>query len=187
MQGDIGSPAGRQKILQIIESIGRLDALVNNASLYFPTPIGEVTERDWKALFDSNLAGPFFLSQSLAPFLAKSGGSIVNVADRSARQAQKGYSAYSIAKGGNLSMTRALALELAPAVRVNSVAPGVILWPENDAALSADVKNKIVAEIPLGRLGDPKEIAETVFFLATSAHYMTGQTIAVDGGLSNCF
>lgn len=187
IKADLGSAGDRGSIQALVQSLGRLDTLVNNASRYYPTTFAEVTESQWQDLVDSNLKGAFFLSQQLAELLRKARGSIINISDRNARQAQRGYSAYSIAKGGVISMTRSLALELAPEVRVNCVAPGVILWPENEAAISEDAKTNVQQAIPAGRLGTPEEIAATVFFLATGAHYITGQTIAVDGGSSNCF
>lgn len=161
---------------------GRLDALINNASSFYPTPVGEATEQDWSTLIDSNLKGPFFLSQALAPELMRQRGAIVNIADIYADQPLPQHTVYSIAKAGNVMMTRTLANELAPAVRVNGIAPGAILWPENpdDAALWIDLLDRI----PMGRLGEPHDIAEMAWFLITAASYVTGQCITVDGGQS---
>lgn len=161
---------------------GRLDALINNASSFYPTPIGTATDQDWDTLIDSNLKGPFFLTQALAPHLSTRRGAIVNIADIYADQPLPQHTVYCIAKAGTAMMTRTLAKELAPAVRVNGIAPGAILWPENpdEAALWIDLLNRI----PMGRMGEPRDIAETAWFLITGAGYLTGQCIAVDGGQS---
>ncbi|MAH72934.1 MAG: pteridine reductase [Cellvibrionales bacterium TMED49] len=184
VQGDLNELISIKRIITLIDSIGRLDVLVNNASSFYPTMLETADESDWNDLINSNLKGPFFLSKKLAPFLKKSRGSIVNISDMHARQALKKHSIYSIAKAGNIAMTKSLALELAPKVRVNSVAPGAILWPahEQDDKIK---HNKILASIPIGRLGSESDIAETTFFLSNIATYVTGQTIAVDGGASN--
>lgn len=181
-QANLSNDKDLQKISSLVSSIGRLDVLVNNASSFYPTPLDKLTEAQWDNLTGSNLKGPFFLAKILADFLQESRGSIINIADADARQTLKNYPAYSIAKAGNIAMTKALALELAPNVRVNSVAPGAILWPEHDVEYELEKKKSIIQENPLNRLGTVTEIAETVFFLATKATYMTGQTIAVDGG-----
>lgn len=159
---------------------GRVDALINNASSFYPTPLGQATEQDWSALVDSNLKGPFFLSQALAPHLIRQRGTIVNIADIYARQPLPQHTVYCIAKAGNVMMTRTLAKEMAPHVRVNGIAPGAILWPEHpdEAALWIE----LLSRIPMGRLGEPRDVAETAWFLVTGARYMTGQCIAVDGG-----
>lgn len=159
---------------------GRIDALINNASSFYPTPLGQAREADWNALVDSNLKGPFFLSQALAPHLALHHGTIINITDIYADQPLPQHTVYCIAKAGNAMMTRTLARELAPHVRVNGIAPGAILWPENpdEASLWID----LLSRIPMGRLGEPRDIAETAWFLVTGARYVTGQCIAVDGG-----
>lgn len=161
---------------------GRIDALINNASSFYPTPVGTATEQDWSALVDSNLKGPFFLSQALAAELVRQRGAVVNIADIYADQPLPQHTVYCIAKAGNVMMTRTLARELAPDVRVNGIAPGAILWPENpdDAALWIE----LLSRIPMGRLGEPRDIAEMAWFLVTGARYITGQVIAVDGGQS---
>lgn len=161
---------------------GRLDALVNNASAFYPTALGTVTEAQWDELTGSNLKAPFFLSQALAPALAERAGCIVNIADIHGEQPLKGYSVYSIAKAGLVMLTRSLARELGPAVRVNAVAPGAILWPEADIGSAA--QQKIIARTALKRQGDPEDIARAVRFLIGDAPYVTGQVIAVDGGRS---
>lgn len=167
-------------VRQSAEVWGRLDAVVNNAAAFEPTPIGSVTEAQWDALLGSNLKAPFFIAQAAAPWLRASRGSIVNLVDIHAERALKGYPVYSIAKAAVAAMTRALAKELAPEVRVNGVSPGAILWPENEP--SEAEKRKVLSRIPFQRIGAPADIAKTVLFLIRDADYITGQVIAVDGG-----
>ena len=165
---------------------GRLDGLVNNASSFYPTPLADANEADWESLMGSNLKGPYFLCQALAEALKESRGSIVNIADIHARQPLVEHSIYCIAKAGNMMLTKSLAKELAPQVRVNGIAPGAILWPESsaqtDTELSEQGKQNILNKIPLGRLGSEQDIALLAHFLITDASYLSGQTIAVDGG-----
>lgn len=161
---------------------GRLDALVNNASAFFPTPHGTVSEAQWHELIDCNLKAPFFLSQAAAPLLAAKRGCIVNITDIHGERPLKAHSVYSISKAGLAMMTRVLARELGPAVRVNGVAPGAILWPEND--ISEETRADIVSRTALKRQGAPEDIARAVLFLLRDAPYVTGQIIAVDGGRS---
>lgn len=165
----------------------RLDVLVNNASSFYPTPVGKTTVEDWDNLMNSNLKAPFFLSQALAPALDKSHGSIVNIADIYAQRPLRKHTVYSIAKAGNEMLTKSLAQELAPRVRVNGIAPGAILWPEDhykktEEQLSDENKEKMLAQIPLQQRGQVQDIASTVLFLAANAPYITGQIITVDGG-----
>ncbi|WP_198411210.1 pteridine reductase [Marinimicrobium alkaliphilum] len=162
----------------------RLDALINNASSFFPTPVGEATEAHWDDLINSNLKAPFFLAQALAPALRASGGTIVNMADIHADRPLSQHPIYCAAKAGNVMLTKSLARELAPEVRVNGIAPGAILWPESDADMSEDAKQGILHKVPLGREGHPDDIARTILFLVRDAPYITGQIIAVDGGRS---
>lgn len=161
---------------------GRIDALVNNASSFYPTPLAKAREADWNELIGSNLKGPYFLCQALAQALTNTGGSIVNIADIHARQPLAEYSMYCIAKAGNVMLTKSLAKELAPGVRVNGVAPGAILWPENATEVSGQDKQAMLRSIPLGRLGDEMDIARLTHFLIADASYINGQVIAVDGG-----
>jgi pteridine reductase len=163
---------------------GRIDALVNNASSYYPTPFGEVTEEQWSDLLDSNTKAAFFLSQALAADLKKQRGSIVNIVDIHADYPLPEYSPYSIAKAGSAMLTKSLARELAPHVRVNGVSPGVIVWPENAAEHTSQEKQRILAQVPLEREGTTQDIANTVLFFVTQAPYITGQILAVDGGRS---
>ncbi len=160
-------------------AFGRLDILVNNASSFYPTPLGRIDQRHWDELMGSNLQAPLFLSQACHPALKASGGCIVNMIDIHGRSPLKGYPLYSIAKAGKAMMTRALAQEMAPEVRVNGVAPGAILWPE--VGQSEAERQAILDKIPLARIGDPQDIADTILFLATH-RYINGQIIAVDGG-----
>ncbi len=161
---------------------GRLDGLVNNASSFFPTPIGEISEQDWDALVGSNLKAPLFLAQAAHPELAKHGGSIINIVDIHAQRPLRDHSVYGSAKAGLAMLTRSLAKDLAPDVRVNGVSPGAILWPEN--GMSDAVKDTIIEQIPLARPGKPEDIAGCVLYLVRDASYVTGQIIAVDGGRS---
>ena len=175
---DADAPA---RLLQAVAAFrDRLDILVNNASSFFPTPIGEASEDDWNALMGPNLKAPFFLSQAAAPWLRAAGGCIVNLVDIHAERSLAGHPIYSMAKAGNAMMVKALARELGPEVRVNGVAPGAILWPEQ--GLSGDAKREIVSRTALRRAGTPEDIARTLLFLVRDADYITGQIIAVDGG-----
>lgn len=165
---------------------GRLDALVNNASAFYPTPLGSIDEQAWHDLAGSNLKGPLFLAQAAAAQLTANRGAIVNITDIHAERPLRNYPLYCAAKAGLLGLTRALALELAPAVRVNAVAPGPIEWPVGDAAgdFDAAVRADIVARTLLQRQGSPADIARTVRFLLFDSPYITGQVINVDGGRS---
>ncbi|TXG86833.1 MAG: pteridine reductase [Rhodocyclaceae bacterium] len=159
---------------------GRLDGLVNNASSFYPTAVGEINETAWQDLVGSNFKAPLFLAQAAAPALRVSGGAIVNITDIHAERPLQGYPLYSAAKGALLTLTRALAVELAPEVRVNAVAPGPILWPD-DGQLDDGSRAEIVRHTLLKREGTPEDIAGAVAFLMSAA-YITGQVINVDGG-----
>lgn len=176
------STAVQQLAVAALNTWGRLDALINNASSFYPTPVDEASEQDWHALIDSNLKGPFFLSQAVAPSLAGNGGCIVNLVDIHSEKPMREHCIYSIAKAGVAMMTKTLAQELAPRIRVNGVSPGAILWPE--PPLSDDAKASILNRVPMQRIGDPGDIAGTVAFLVCDAPYISGQIIAVDGGRS---
>lgn len=158
---------------------GQLDVLVNNASSFYPTPVGDISEDDWDSLVGSNVKGPLFLSQALAPALEANKGCIINMVDMHIDRPLPSHSVYLIAKSGLASLTQSLAIDLAPNVRVNGIAPGAILWPERE--MDDAEKDKLLSSIPLGELGTPEDIANTLSFLV-SAPYITGQIIYVDGG-----
>jgi len=183
LKGDLLAPIAPKALIgAALERWGRIDLLVNNASAFYPTPMGEIEAGHWEDLVGSNLRAPLFLSQAAAPHLAQAQGSIVNIADLHARRPLKGYLVYSVAKSGLAALTCALALELAPSVRVNAVAPGAIAWPE-DGQFESKERERIVASTPLRRMGTPEDVARAVHFLAT-APFVTGHVLAVDGGRS---
>ncbi len=183
LPADLLNPEQVKKLLGAgLQAWGRLDVLVNNASSFYPTDIGKSTEEDWQDLIGSNMKAPFFLSQAASDKLKECHGCIINITDIHAQSPLKNHTIYCSAKAGLVMLTKSLAKELAPEVRVNAVAPGAILWPEND--MSDEIKTKITSEIALKRPGHPSDIAKTVLFLARDATYITGQVIAVDGGRS---
>jgi len=183
VRGDLLAPIAPKVLVDAaLQRFARLDILVNNASAFYPTAVGQIEPGHWEELIGSNLRAPLFLSQAAAPRLALAGGVIVNIADIHAERPLKGYVVYSIAKSGLVALTRSLALELAPGVRVNAVAPGAIAWPE-DGQFEPGERERIVATTPLRRTGNPDEIAQAVHFLCT-APFVTGQVLAVDGGRS---
>jgi len=169
-------------IARTIGRFGRLDALVNNASAFYPTPIGTATPKHWDELFDSNARAPFFLSQAAVPHLQNSHGAIVNLVDIYAERPLKNHTLYCMAKAALVAMTLSLAKELGPEVRVNGVAPGAVLWPESGKEY-AD-RAALIANTALQRAGTPEDVAEAVRWLLMDAHYCTGQIIRVDGGRS---
>ena len=171
-------------VASVVARFGRLDALVNNASSFYRTKVGAVDTAAWDDLIGSNLRAPLFLSQAAAPLLAQSQGCIVNITDIHAERPLKGYPVYCAAKAGLLGLTRSLAIELGPHVRVNAVAPGPIEWPENDADFPTAERAAIIEHTLLKRVGSPSDIARTVKFLVFDAPYITGQVINVDGGRS---
>ena len=176
--------AGEELAAEVIDRFGRVDLLVNNASRFYPTPIGSVGEEDWDTIMGSNLKGPFFLSQALADTLKENRGNIINMIDIHGERPLADHSVYSTAKAGLAMLTRSLARELAPDVRVNGISPGVILWPKSDDPEDDERRQRQLKRVPLGTKGDPQDIAEAVLFLADRAPYITGQIIAVDGGRS---
>ena len=181
VQADLGDVAALQGIVDAtIARFGRLDALVNNASAFHPTPIGQATEADWDALFDSNAKGPFFLAQAAAPHLRAAHGAIVNLVDVYGERPLREHTVYSMAKAANAMLVKSLAVELGPEVRVNGVSPGAILWPESGKSEAA--KEAMLAKTALKRVGSPDDIAEAVRWLLQDARYTTGQILAVDGG-----
>jgi len=183
LQADLTSVSEVQRLAIEAEKIwGRIDVLVNNASSFYPTPIDQATEAHWSAIIDSNLKGPFFLSQALSTPLKDKQGCIVNIVDIHSEKPMRKHAIYSIAKAGVAMMTKTLARELAPDIRVNGVSPGAIMWPEQET--SEQTKKSILNRVPMQRIGDSSDIARTVAFLVCSAPYITGQIIAVDGGRS---
>ena len=185
LQADLSQLKDVQRLADdTLKQWGRMDALINNASSFYPTPVGEATEDQWNDLMNSNLKAPFFLAQALADALKKTEGAIITMADIHAERPLKNHPIYCAAKAGNVMLTKSLARELAPKVRVNGIASGAILWPEQEAELDDDGKATILDRVPLNRPGDPQDIADTILFLLTRAPYITGQIIAVDGGRS---
>ncbi len=166
----------------VVGTFGRLDILVNNASTFYPTPVGEITAAQWDDLLGTNLRAPLFLAQAAAAQLRKNGGLIINMLDIHAQRPLRRHTAYCVAKAGLAMLTRSLARELAPEVRVNGIAPGPVLWPEGD--LDPALKDRIIGRTALKRRGSPQDVARAALFFACEAPYVTGQILAVDGGRS---
>ncbi len=160
---------------------GGVDVLINNASAFYATEMGSVSENDWDDLLASNVKSPFFLIQAVLPSLKLRQGCVVNMVDIHAERGLHDFPVYSIAKAALVALTKVLAKELAPEIRVNAVAPGAILWPESEA-VSVQEKQEIQAKVALQRTGDPKDIAKAIYFLIEDAPYMTGQVLTIDGG-----
>ncbi len=181
LQADLlHTPKLTRMVQQIIDHYGRLDVLVNNASSFYQTPLGQVEETEWEDLLGTNLKAPFFLSQAAASYLSNTQGCIINLVDIHAERPLKLHPVYSIAKAGLVMLTKSLARELGPKVRVNAIAPGAILWPAHE--MDEVTKQRIISSIPLKRHGDLDDIAKVVWFLVQDAQYITGQVITVDGG-----
>ncbi len=184
VQADLLDASGLPEIVRnTLARFERIDALVNNASTFYATPLGEITPEHWDDLMGSNLKAPLFLSQAAAPHLRKTGGVIVNIADIHAERPLKNYVVYSVAKAGLIGLTRSLARELGPEVRVNAVAPGPILWPE-DGSFDAVSRQRVISHTLLKRVGEPDDIARAVYYLIAEAPYVTGHVLTVDGGRS---
>jgi pteridine reductase len=165
-----------------LREFGRIDILVNNASTFYATPVGTITTAQWDDLIGTNLKAPLFLAQAAAPSLRTQQGLIINIVDIHALRPLKRHPVYSIAKAGLAMLTRSLARELGPEIRVNGIAPGPVLWPEEN--MDETLKREIIAKTALKRHGTPQDIARAALFLAKDAPYVTGQIIAVDGGRS---
>ena len=181
---DLIEPGAADSLIDdVVAWRGKLDILVNNASTFYPTPLGDVTEDVFTDLVGSNLKAPLFLSQAAADHLQRQAGNIVNIVDIHARRPLRDHMVYVSAKAGLEMLTRSLAKELAPAVRVNGIAPGAIAWPED--GMEETTQQNILERIPLGRTGAPADIAQAVLFLVREASYTTGQILAVDGGRSS--
>ncbi|MEJ2059689.1 MAG: pteridine reductase [Gammaproteobacteria bacterium] len=181
LQGDLLDTAALPGLVERAHAVwGRLDVLVNNASTFYATPVGQITEAQWDDLVGTNLKAPLFLSQAAAPWLRESGGCIVNLVDIHALRPLKGYPVYCAAKAGLAMLTQSLARELGPEVRVNGVAPGAILWPEDSA--NAAMHQELIRRTALRREGSPADVARAVLYLVRDAGYVTGHVIPVDGG-----
>jgi len=183
VRGDIRDTTVLQDIVEaVVQPWGRLDALINNASTFYPTIVGETTPQQWDDLMGTNLRAPFFLAQAARPHLAASRGNIVNITDIHAWRPLRAHTVYCTAKAGLVMLTRSLARELGPEIRVNAVAPGAILWPEQ--GLAETTRARIIERTPLKRAGDPEDIARAVRYLIAEAGYVTGHVLPVDGGRS---
>ena len=169
-------------VADVVRQTGRLDVLINNASTFYSTPLADVTLEQWDDLLGTNLKAPLFLSKAAAPHLRESKGVIINIVDIHSQRPLKNHPVYGPAKAALAMLTRSLARDLAPEVRVNGVSPGAILWP--DEGLDAKIENVILKQVPLKRVGEPADIAQAVLFLVKDAPYITGQIIPVDGGRS---
>lgn len=182
-QADLNDTEALPSLVEkVIAWHGTLDVLVNNASSFYPTPPGEVTQAQWDDLVGSNLKAPLFLSQAALPALRETRGAIINLIDVHAQRPLRNHAVYGSAKAGLAMLTRSLAKDLAPEIRVNGVSPGAILWPEN--GMDDATRESILKQIPLARAGQPEDIAGCVLYLVKDATYVTGQIIAVDGGRS---
>jgi pteridine reductase len=184
-QADLLKVSAVAKLVETaLEQFGRLDAVINNASSFYATPVGEISERAWDDIVGTNLKAPLFLAQAAASELRKAHGCIVNIIDIHAELPMANHSVYTAAKGGLLALTRALARDLGPEVRVNGVAPGTILWPDDESWRDEVARQRIISRTVLKRVGEPDDVAQAVEFLVASAPYVTGQVLAVDGGRS---
>jgi pteridine reductase len=183
IQGDLNDETIYQQLIDsAYQYWNQLDVLINNASSFYPTPIGSITLDDWNKLINSNMKAPLFLAQAATPYLKQTQGNIINMIDVHGQRPMKDHPVYCAAKAGLQMLTMSLAKDLGPEIRVNGVAPGAILWPEND--MPDNTKQLILERTSLKRPGEPIDIAKTILFLANDANYITGQVIAVDGGRS---
>lgn len=185
IQGDLLNLAVLPSLIQeTISRYGRLDVLINNASAYYATELGEINEEQWEDLVGPNLKAPLFLSQAAAAELRKQHGCIINITDMHVERPKKGYIVYSVAKAGLVTLTKSLAHELGPDVRVNAVAPGPVMWPEDNPQFDEVYRQRVISQTLLKRIGEPNDVAKAVRFLIQDAPFITGQIIAVDGGRS---
>ncbi len=179
---DLGAPEGCARLAEAVSAGGdRLDLLVNNASVFYPTPFAEVSAAQWDTMLNVNLRAPFLLSQALLPALQAAGGLVVHLCDIGADRPVSGYSPYSVSKAGLVMLVKAMAVELAPAVRTVGVSPGQVIWPDE---YDAPLREKLARRIPMGRVGEPADVARLVRFLALEGTYLNGVIIPVDGGLA---
>lgn len=182
VQADLNDASAANHIIETAVSFNdRLDVLINNASSFYPTPVAGTTLEQWEDLFNTNLKAPFFLAQQAYKHLCETSGCIINITDIHAHRPLQGYPVYSTAKAGLVMLTMALAREFGPAVRVNAVSPGAIIWPEN---MDEQTKEKILSRSVLKRCGDPQDIAGAINYLINDAVYVTGQVLVIDGGRS---
>jgi len=185
IQGDLLNLAVLPSLIQeTVSHFGRLDVLINNASSYYATEIGEIGDEQWEDLIGSNLKAPLFLAQAAAHELRKQQGCIINITDMHVERPKKGYVVYSVAKAGLVTLTKSLAQELGPDVRVNAVAPGPVLWPEDNPQFDEVYRQRVISQTLLKRIGECDDVAKAVRFLIQDAPFITGQVIAVDGGRS---
>jgi pteridine reductase len=185
IQGDLLNIAIIANLVhETVNQFGQLDVLINNASSYYSTEIGHITEENWHDLVGSNLKAPMFLAQAAASELRKHHGCIVNITDMHIERPKKGYVVYSVAKAGLVTLTKSLAHELSPEVRVNAVAPGPVQWPENNPQFDEVYRQRVINQTLLKKIGNPQDIAKAVKFLVADAPFITGHVLAVDGGRS---
>lgn len=185
IQGDLLNVAVLPSLVsETVKHFGKLDALINNASTYFPTDLGQINEDNWHDLIGSNLKAPVFLVQAAAPELRKNHGCVINITDMHIERPKKGYIVYSVAKAGLVTLTKSLAQELSPEVRVNAVAPGPVQWPENNPQFDEVYRQRVINQTLLKRVGEPEDVAKAVKFLIYDAPFVTGHVLAVDGGRS---
>ena len=185
IQGDLLNIDALPKLVdETINQFGRLDVLINNASTYYPTEIGKINEASWQDLMGSNLKAPIFLTQAAATELRKNHGCVVNITDMHVERPKKGYIVYSVAKAGLVTLTKSLAHELSPEVRVNAVAPGPVQWPEDNPQFDEVYRQRVINQTLLKRVGEPDDVAKAVKFLIYDAPFITGHVLAVDGGRS---
>ena len=185
IQGDLLNIAVLPSLVsETVNQFGKLDVLINNASTYYATEIGKITEENWHDLIGSNLKAPIFLAQAAAVELRKNYGCIVNITDMHIERPKKGYVVYSVAKAGLVTLTKSLAHELSPEVRVNAVAPGPVQWPENNPQFDEVYRQRVINQTLLKKIGEPQDIAKAVKFLVADAPFITGHVLAVDGGRS---
>ena len=171
-------------VSETVHQFGRLDVLINNASTYYPTDIGQINEENWQDLIGSNLKAPVFLAQAAATELRKNAGCIINITDMHIERPKKGYIVYSVAKAGLVTLTKSLAHELGPEVRVNAVAPGPVQWPESNPQFDEVYRQRVINQTLLKRVGEAEDVAKAVKFLIYDAPFITGHILAVDGGRS---
>lgn len=181
IRGDLTEIAKVKNLVrQCVSALGQLDVVINNASAFYPTPIKTATEQQWQAVMDTNLKAPFFLAQAAAPYLKQSHGVIINITDIYADRPHAEHPIYNASKAGLVSLTKSLARDLAPDIRVNAVAPGAIMWPAQ--GLDELSKQRIISRTPLKRIGAPDDIAKAIIYLLKDAAFVTGQVLNIDGG-----